>query len=178
MIFTFYIRPSLFQTDLYKKYLMGKKKKTTKRSKKQLFNAVGDGRLRKILGILCLFASVYVLIAMISYLYTWKADQDKVLKFSWNLIFEGDQTVDNWLGRLGAYVSNLLMYWGFGLSSIAAIPLLIKLGLDLIRKNNLSSFFNWLKTSLVIAAFASIMLEFVFVGSDFAWGGTFGSVTT
>ena len=157
---------------------MGKKKKTTKKPKKQLFNAVGDGRLRKIMGILCLFASVYLFIAFISYLYTWKADQDKVLKFSWNLIFEGDQAVDNWLGRLGAYVSNLFMYWTFGISSILIVPLVFKLGVDLIRKSNFNQFFNWFRTSLVMAAFASILLEFIFRSSDFAWGGTFGSVTT
>ena len=159
-------------------YLMGKKKKSTKRPKKQLFNAVGDGRLRKIMGILCLFGAVYLLIAIISYLYTWKADQDKVLKFSWNLIFEGDQVVDNWLGRLGAYVSNLFMYWGFGISSMLAVPLMIKLGIDLIKKNSFNTFFNWFRTSLVIAAFSAILLEFIFRSSDFAWGGTFGSVTT
>ncbi len=157
---------------------MGKKKKNTKKPKKQLFNAVGDGRLRKIVGILCLFASVYVLIAFISYLYTWKADQDKVLKFSWNLIFAGDQTVDNWLGRLGAYISNLFMYWTFGIPSILVVPLIFKLGVDLIKKNNFNQFFNWFRTSLVIAAFASVLLEFVFRSSDFSWGGVFGSVTT
>jgi len=157
---------------------MAKKKKSSKKRKKQLFNAVGDGRLRKITGILCLFASVYLMIAFVSYLSTWKADQDKVLKFSWNLIFAGDQKVDNWLGRLGAYVSNLFMYWTFGISSLLVVPLVFKLGLDLIRKSNFNQFFNWFRTSLVIAAFASILLEFIFRGSDFAWGGTFGTVTT
>jgi S-DNA-T family DNA segregation ATPase FtsK/SpoIIIE len=107
-------------------------------------------------------------------MYTWKTDQDKVLQFSWEIIMQGDLTVSNWLGRLGAFISNAFFYWGFGLPSIAFVFLLFKLGTDFIKKRSLQLFFYKAKDALLWIAFLSLVLEFLFRGSDFTWGGAFG----
>ena len=136
-----------------------------------------DERLPKLLGVILVLAAIYLAIAFVSYLYTWKFDQDKVLKFSWGMLLQGDLSVQNWLGRLGAILSNLFFYWGFGFPSVVVVVLLIRLGLDLIRRRSLIPFLIFARNSFVIMAFCSLVLEFVFRKSEFAWGGAFGEST-
>ena len=83
-----------------------------------------DERIPKIIGILSLLLAVYLFIAFTSYLFTWQEDQDRVLQFNWGLLLEGDLKVTNWLGRLGAIVSNMFFYWGFGIPSFIFFQLL------------------------------------------------------
>lgn len=136
-----------------------------------------DERIPKILGVVLVLVAIYLAIAFVSYLYTWKYDQDKVLKFSWGMLLQGDLSVKNWLGRLGAIVSNMFFYWGFGFPSIVVIVLMIRLGFDLVRRRSLIPFLIFARNSLVIMAFFSLLLEFVFRKSEFAWGGAFGEST-
>jgi len=152
-------------------------KKKLKSSKKK-GNPFSDPRLPKICGIICLFLSFYILVAFISYIFTWKADQDKVLMYSWGIVFDSELTVTNWLGRLGAFISNTFMYWGFGVSSFLFIPLLWKMGLDLIRTRSIKDSISLSKYIILFVAFISIVLEFVFHNSQFTWGGIFGTSTT
>jgi S-DNA-T family DNA segregation ATPase FtsK/SpoIIIE len=79
--------------------MASKKQKTG--SKSSGFNW-RDERISKISGVLLILSAIYLLIAFVSYLYTWKMDQDKVLKFSFGILMQGDLNVQNWLGRLGA----------------------------------------------------------------------------
>ncbi len=136
-----------------------------------------DERLPKILGVILILAAIYLAISFVSYLYTWKMDQDKVLKFSWGMLLQADLSVQNWLGRLGAITSNAFFYWGFGLPSMIFVVLLIRLGLDLVRRKSLIPFAIFARNSFVIMAFSSLLLEFVFRRSDFTWGGAFGEST-
>lgn len=136
-----------------------------------------DERVSKITGVLLILSAIYLLIAFVSYLYTWKMDQDKVLKFSWGILMQGDLSVQNWLGRLGALVSNMFFYWGFGLPSMIVVVLLIRLGFDLLTRKSLFPFLVFARNSIVIMAFFSLLLEFIFRRSDFTWGGAFGEGT-
>ena len=136
-----------------------------------------DERLPKIFGVILILTAIYLSIAFVSYLYTWKMDQDKVLKFSWGMLLQGDLSVQNWLGRLGAIISNMFFYWGFGLPSTIVVVLLIKLGLDLIRRRSIIPFLVFARNSIVIMAFFSLLLEFIFRRSEFTWGGAFGEST-
>ncbi len=154
---------------------MSKKKLKSSKRKAKPFS---DPRIPKIVGILFLFFSFYLLVAFISYLFTWKADQDKVLMYSWSIIFEGDLAVTNWLGRLGAFISNTFMYWGFGVSSFLFIPLFWKMGIDLIRTKSIKDAISLSKYIILFVAFLSILLEFIFQTSTFTWGGIFGTSTT
>ncbi len=137
--------------------------------------AVGiDARWRKVFGIVSILSAVYLAIAFVSYLYTWKYDQDKVLHFTFSSFFQKNLAVDNWLGRLGAYVSNAFFYYGFGLPSMVVVLLLLKLGVDLIKKNSLRPLGIMARNMIAGMAFFSLLLEFIFRSSAFTWGGAFG----
>lgn len=152
------------------------KKAKPKSAEKPRFN-LRDERIPKIVGVVSILAAVYLSIAFVSYLYTWKADQDKVLQFSWELLTRSDMVADNWLGRLGAIVSNAFFYWGFGLPSMIFVVLMTRFGFDLLRQRSLAPFWILFRNSMVIMAFFSLLLEFVFRKSEFTWGGAFGEST-
>lgn len=155
---------------------MAAKKQKPKSRKPSKFNW-HDERIPKIVGVILVLTGIYLTIAFISYLYTWRVDQDKVLSFSWSMLFQGDLMVQNWLGRLGAIISNMFFYWGFGLPSVIIIALLFRLGFDLIRKKPIKPFLIFARNSIVMMAFCSLLLEFLFRRSDFTWGGAFGEST-
>lgn len=147
-----------------------------KKRKGQLSLNLGikDERIPKLIGVLCWFLAIYLFIAFTSYLFTWKEDQDKVLKFSWELFLQGNLEMSNWLGRLGAIVSNMFFFWGFGLGSFVFVYLLGLLGRDLIQDKGLKTFYQTLTYALMSMLLATILLEFVAGDNGFPWGGAFG----
>ncbi|MEZ5041555.1 MAG: DNA translocase FtsK [Saprospiraceae bacterium] len=147
-----------------------------KKKKGQLSLNLGikDERVPKLIGVLCWFLAIYLFIAFTSYLFTWKEDQDKVLKFSWELFVQGNLEMANWLGRLGAIISNMFFFWGFGLGSFVFVYLLAQLGRDLIQEKPFKQFIPVLTYALVSMLLATILLEFITGDNGFPWGGAFG----
>jgi len=136
-----------------------------------------DDRYPKILGAMLLLLAVYLAIAFVSYIFTWQTDQDKVLRFSWGIFAQGDLAMANWLGRLGAIVSHMFFYWGFGVSSFFFVAMFAKLGTTLMAQKPLSGFWDFAKICVLGIAFASITLEFALSNMAFPWGGAFGEST-
>ncbi len=154
------------------------KRKAKKKGQLSLPFSLKDERIPKLFGILSLFFALYLFLAFTSYLFTWSIDQDKVFRFTWRQILQGDFTMANQLGRLGAIVSNMFFYWGFGISSYIFVYLLGKLGVNLIRRDGFSKFAPILIRWLTALLISSVLLEFVLGGiSNFPWGGTFGQET-
>lgn len=148
----------------------------TKKKKGQMsfkFEVI-DERVPKILGIFCWFIAFYLFIAFTSYLFTWQEDQDRVLRFSWSLFTQSNLQMANWLGRLGAIISNMFFYWGFGIPSFTFIFLLFSGGKALIKGVPLKRFYSLFKYSIVIMLLLSVLFEFVMPDSAFPWGGAFG----
>ncbi|MEO1626402.1 MAG: DNA translocase FtsK 4TM domain-containing protein, partial [Bacteroidota bacterium] len=133
-----------------------------------------DERVPKLMGVLCIFLSIYLFIAFTSYLFTWKEDQDGVLRFSWGLLVQGEVEMANSLGRLGAIISNMFFYWGFGIPSFIFVFLLALIGLRLARGISLKHNLGLIWSSFWMLLFLSVVLEFMFRTSEFPWGGAFG----
>ena len=99
-----------------------KVKKTTKKSKK-LKSVKSTFKLgtntKRILGLVVAMACVYLFIAFLSYLFTWKIDQDKVEGANFlDFVFTKQPfEIKNWLGKLGAIVSHRFIFNGFGFMS-------------------------------------------------------------
>jgi len=127
----------------------------------------------KLLGIVYMFIALYLFIAFFSYLFTWQIDQDRVLQFKGELLFQ-DMDMANWLGRLGAIVSNGFFYWGFGVPSFIFVFVLMVLGFDRVRGIPLSAKYGFLGTCFFVLVFSSMFLGFVTPNSEFPWGGAFG----
>ncbi len=127
----------------------------------------------KLLGLFLLFTALYLSIAFFSYFFTWENDHDIVHRFSWE-IFLGDIAVENWLGRLGAFVADALIYWMFGVGSLFLVYLCYKYGIALIRRVPLVYLNEVLIRTIILMIAVSILSSFFFQWSDFPWGGVFG----
>ncbi len=133
-----------------------------------------DGeRVSKLFGIFCLFLSFYCFVAFVSYLFTWQNDHDVVFHFSWDM-FLADVQVDNWLGRLGAFLSDSIIYWGFGVASFGFVYLLYKYGMAFVRRTPAGSMYGTLQRTVIYMVIVSIVTSFFFQKFQFPWGGVFG----
>ena len=144
-----------------------RKKKMTKKGQEQ--------RISKIAGVLFALLALYLTIAFTSYFFTWKTDQDAVLQLSWSILFDGSVTVHNWLGRLGAVVSNFFFYWGFGIGSMLFIPFLLHIAFNLIKRIPLRQSLLAYQKGFLSICFIAILTSFIFQNFAFPWGGTFGA---
>ena len=134
-----------------------------------------DPRPQKLRGIFLLFLSLYLCIAFTSYLFTWENDSDLVNRFSIDLLVS-DKQMENWLGRLGAIVSNLFFYWLFGLPSFIIVYLLGMYGIGIVNDVPTERYSKRFRNSVLWMVAGSILLGFVssLWGAQFPWGGTFG----
>ncbi len=137
-----------------------------------------DGeRTPKLIGMFLLFLSFYFLIAFTSYIFTWEKDHDIVMHFTWEN-FLGDVEVDNWLGRLGAYLADSIVYWGFGLASFGFVYLLYNYGLALMRRVPLSHLYLTLQRTVIWMVIVSVVSSFFLQTLEFPVGGVFGQAVS
>lgn len=163
--------------------LKEKGKKKSKSSSKPKLNLRLDNLLEKvdqrkaksISGSVFLLLSIYLFIAFLSYLFTWRIDQNYILQTSfWEFIFSGDEIfISNWLGKFGAWISHWFIFKGFGLSSFIFSLFLFVVGVRLLLNIKILP----LKRTFVIG-FASLIWFSIFFGLFSSkihfLGGTFG----
>jgi len=132
-------------------------------------------RISNSLGLLCLFLAVILALSFISYLYTWKADQSKILNLSWSTLWDADISVKNVMGRFGSMASHLFFYKWFGIASFMA-PLLLALGgVKLLTTNFRINYGRAVVYGIFIMLWVSVLLAFIFHTDLFAYGGGFGN---
>lgn len=147
-----------------------------KRTLKHEFKAAKtDTRYRKLLGLLMLMMATYLFIAFLSYLFTWKADQNVVMHQSWGFLFETGKQVENTLGRLGAMVSHQFFFNLFGISSFVFVYLTGIFGYGLITGRSRDGFFKLTTYLLLGVLWSAVFVEFWFGSSRFPVGGAFGN---
>ncbi len=148
----------------------------TKKRKKEEKLPVGlrDKRIPKLFGILLIALAVYLFFAFFSYTFTWKQDQDKVMDYSWSTMLAGDIHVANWLGRLGAIISHMFFYWGFGLPSFFFAAVAALYGIDLFTEKPIRNRSLLVITGLLAMLYFSVALELFIPDTAFPLGGALG----
>ncbi len=140
---------------------------------KQFMAFYKNEQTQKAIGLFVLLISFFLFIAFVSYLTTWEIDQDKVLGSVADL-FSPDIKVQNWLGKIGALTSYLIIYRTFGLASFILIPILFMIGIRKLYQRKLInvSAFNakWLFTMVWL----SLVLAKTFPDQLHISGGCFG----
>jgi len=137
---------------------------------------VKDERTRKIAGSVSLFASLFLVIAFISYLFTWREDQDKVFR-GISILFPSDEVrTVNLLGNFGAYISHLFFYNGFGVASFLFCSLFFVIGINALMGRKVFSIWRNIRYVLIGIVFFSVLLAFLTRGNIFPWGGAVGDL--
>lgn len=137
---------------------------------------VKDERTHKIAGAFALLISLFLFIAFASYLFTWKEDQDKVFRGAAILLPGEEVKTTNLLGNLGAYISHLFFFKGFGAASFMFCSLFFVIGVNALLGSRIFSLGRNLRYVIVSLVFFSVVFSFVFSGSAFAWGGSVGDM--
>jgi len=126
-----------------------------------------DDRFRYAMGIVFLLLSLFLILSLVSYLINWKSDQD----FEWAKVFSGpDIQVENSGGKLGAWLSNLLINKWFGIASFLFPAILIIWAMAL-YKIRLIQAAKAVRNSLILIILFSITLGLIFGDA----GGALGS---
>ncbi|MGV3629693.1 MAG: DNA translocase FtsK 4TM domain-containing protein [Bacteroidota bacterium] len=124
-------------------------------------------KTKTILGAVFVLLSFYCFFACLSYIFTWKQDQDHVLdKGLIEFLFEANnEPVSNWFGKLGAWISHLFIYRWFGLSSfgfaftffVIGFKWMLEINILPIRKTIAVSFVSIVWFSLFLGYFANLV---------------------
>jgi S-DNA-T family DNA segregation ATPase FtsK/SpoIIIE len=120
------------------------------------------------LGSLFILFSVALLVAFISFFLYGKEDQSSISELT-----NRSETVQNWLGKFGAFLSDLIVYEGFGLASFLFVRLFFLTGIFLIlgiSANRLKGIWFWDLFAVIVL---SVLFGF-FATSVPELGGTVG----
>ncbi|MFT3948990.1 MAG: DNA translocase FtsK [Agriterribacter sp.] len=149
-----------------------------KEEKVKVKEIVKDERTYKIVGSILLLTAFFLFIAFTSYIFTWRQDQDKVLKGFSSFLFGDNIKAANLLGRIGAYISHVFFYKGFGLASYLFCTFFFIVGANFLFEKKIFSAWRNFRYIVVGLIFFSTTLAFIAGGSQFAWGGEIGNITS
>jgi len=152
--------------------------KTEKDAKLTVSQVLRDERTHKITGAVFILVAIFLFIAFSSYLFTWREDQDKVFRGLSILAPSRDIKVSNLLGNLGAYISHLFFYKGFGLASYFICSFFFIAGINWLFAKRYFSIKRNLRYVLIGLVYLSTTLAFMFRTVSFPWGGAFGDMTS
>ena len=121
---------------------MAKKKKTVKKTPlKPQFQKTkaffGSRQTHTVFGLFVVIFAVFLFFSIISYFFNWQQDQSQLAHF-----IDKNITVKNLLGKIGATLSHLLIYKGFGISAIYIPILLLLTGITILIKGNFKKIAN------------------------------------
>jgi DNA segregation ATPase FtsK/SpoIIIE, S-DNA-T family len=154
------------------------KLKPEKEETVQVKQLVRDERTHKIAGSLFIAFGAFLFIAFVSYLFTWKEDQDKVFRGGADFLFSNEIKVSNLLGRLGAWAAHFFIYKGFGLASFLLCSLFLVIGINWMTKKKMFSISRNLRYVLSGLLFFSVTFAFLLPSNDFPWGGAAGNMVS
>jgi DNA segregation ATPase FtsK/SpoIIIE, S-DNA-T family len=151
-----------------------KQKKRNPLTYKRIIRALNDERFKFFLGLGMIFLSLYLLLAFISYLFTWKIDQS-VVRLGFIDMLSNDEGVENWMGKVGAYLSNLFVHDWFGLASFGFVFIIFITGFRLL-KIKLLHLGKSLRYTILGVLWFSVTLAYLFRNDYFSPGGAHGYV--
>lgn len=132
-------------------------------------------KLKTISGSIILLTSIFIFISCISYLFTWKLDQDALLNVSFfDYIFNSNiPAPENWLGKFGAWTAHLFIFGTFGITSVGLCFILFLVGIKILFDVELLPF--WRSTAITISymTWGALTLGYFSNYVNFL-GGTFG----
>lgn len=158
------------------------KKNTEKNSKAKKQEPVIDkaSRIRQLrlgTGMFLLLAGVFTGFALLSYCFTWQADQDKLLNGDSisTFLFKDKDAVANWGGRLGAAVSHIFMYNWVGVASFAISIWITIMGLSLVYGKRIIPVTRYLRWASLLILVVAPVLTYLLPDAVFPFGGAWGN---
>ena len=109
-------------------------------------------------GMFFIFLAIYILLAFVSFFFTWKVDQS----FEWGkVVSNANLTVENWGGKAGARLANLFIAKWFGIGSFSLPLILTVIGAKLLKFKILP-----VKKTIQYSIFGTIIISLI---TGFIW---------
>ena len=126
-------------------------------------------RNKTLVGLGFIVFSLFLLIAFTTYFLSWKEDFSLVANKSFWDLLQSEEAVHNRLGKLGAYLSHLMVYRSFGISALLLVPFMFLVGAKIIgvfQELKLKKVFRHLLWALILLPllFATLSGNGAFVG--------------
>jgi S-DNA-T family DNA segregation ATPase FtsK/SpoIIIE len=121
-------------------------------------------KFRFISGLTLIAFSFYLALAFLSFFFTGFADRSKFDIDFWNFIRSAEITVENWTGKLGAWMADTLINDWFGVASVSIIILLFMTGIKLLGAKIIKLSHAFVHAAL-ITIWLSVTLGFFFIDS-------------
>lgn len=150
---------------------MAKKKKPSSKTTKKKLNKPSlklNRQQKVVLGSFLMLFGLALIVAFVSFLFNWQADQSTLNEFADRSI-----VARNWLSKFGALVSDFFIYQGFGLAAFIIAFLITLSGIYLffgLKSSKLQSYWFWGMLSML---WLSIFFGF-FAYSNALLGGQVG----
>ena len=109
-------------------------------------------------GFVLIVSSLYLFIAMFSYLFTGKADQSVVEGMGQSGLIESGIEAENWLGLYGAITSHYFIYRWFGIAAFLIPPIFFLIGFKMAFKRTLFP----ILPMAIFSVFAGLWLSLLF----------------
>ena len=146
------------------------KSPTNKTQKKRIskINLKLSSSQRLVTGSFFTIIGILLFIALLSYLFTGENDQSTLNDFT-----NRTTQTENWLSKIGAWVSELLIYNGFGVFSFIFSGLVVLSGVSILANSNKKRLWrNWFWGTIIII-WGSVLFGFIFSSAP-NLGGTIG----
>ncbi|HEX4371975.1 MAG TPA: DNA translocase FtsK 4TM domain-containing protein [Puia sp.] len=135
-----------------------------------------DERTHKITGAVLLLLAIFLFIAFTSYLFTWRHDDGIARQGFSAVVHNSGDKADNLLGNLGAYISNLFFFDGFGIASFLLCSSFFIMGFNLLFERKKFSVSRNIRYVIAGLLFFSAALAFITKGNEFPFGGQVGNM--
>jgi len=149
-----------------------KKSRTKKTSTKTSKRTLSLNRQQKVvLGSFLMLFGLGLIVAFISFLFNWQADQSILQELG-----NRDIVAKNWLSKFGASVSDFFVYQGFGLASFSIAYLILISGVYLFVGMDMAKLKRYWFWGILVMVWVSIVLGY-FADKNALLGGRIGYET-
>lgn len=142
------------------------KEKKGKSSSKFKITFYKDPRLKLALGFFLMIVGLYLFLAMLSYLFTWRADESVVQAVRETSLWESGHEVENWLGLYGAVISHYMIFRWFGIAAFFIPPVLFFAGFKIVFERELFRMFSFTIFSVFSGLWLSLLLGYMTMISE------------
>ncbi|NTV84086.1 MAG: hypothetical protein HGA23_07290, partial [Bacteroidales bacterium] len=152
------------------------KSRDPERSKIRVPAVLTDGRFARVTGFFIILLTAFLLLAFTSYLLSWRLDSSILDNNDASFIVDSSISVQNWTGKIGAWMAHLFIKRGIGISAYFILLLMFLAGFRLTTGARLLPFSKTLRYSVIGMLWISVMLGFALRNDPelLMLGGVFG----
>jgi len=130
-------------------------------------------KVAQLTGLFLIVFSLCLLLAFVSFLFTWQQDYDKVTGSITSVFSAGTKTA-NWLGNFGAFLSSHFITDWFGIAAFGFVLLSFLAGIKLFLNITLLPFAKTFRITLFMMVWTCVMMGYIFHQNHLFMGGGIG----